>query len=141
MDIEGKRGQTPQKKVRQEKIIPEAKETKPDRGLNGVKSKLIAEKLKSIDHFVYLYSKEGKYYLPPRKLITWSYIRQVLCGEKLLLKFERIGSQYPLPKAKGFNIGEFFQQMNSDTGFMVYFPDLSIKANVPRDYFLNVRLK
>lgn len=105
-----------------------------------VKTSQIAAKIRSVDHFVYLYATERKYFLPPKKFITWEYIRQILSGEKVLLKFRRIEQQFQLPRTKGFYVRSVFQQLANDSEFMLYFPDFSKDAHVPRDYFITVVL-
>lgn len=103
-----------------------------------LKTSQVVSKLRSVDHFMYLFATEGKYYLPPRKFITWEYIRKILSGEKVLLKFRRIDSQFQLPRAKGFYIKAVYEQISNDTEFVRYFPDFSKDAHIPRDYFLTV---
>ena len=73
-----------------------------------------------------------------QKHITWEYVRQVLSGEKLLLKFNRIESQFQLPRAKGFYVKNIHAGMTEDLDFMRYFPDFPQDAHIPRDYFLTV---
>lgn len=103
-----------------------------------VQIKNITKIVKSIDHFVYAYSEHGKYYLPPKKSITWEFVRGVLTLEKSLVKLADIESNYVLPKVKGLNIKNLFEEMKSDSEFLTYFPNLSSKTSIPRDYFFNV---
>jgi hypothetical protein len=101
-------------------------------------SSQIAQKLQSIDHFIYLYATEGKYFLPPRCLITWEFIRKVITGDKLLFKFNKISPQNYLPRAKGLSVNNLFEEMRNDTDFLRYFPDIPKGTSVPRDYFMTV---
>lgn len=111
-----------------------------EKSLTKMKSKEVAEQIKSIDHFIFLYENEGKYFLPPRKLITWHYVRQILSGQKHLLKFEQLKSLYTLPKFRGLSVNSLFIEMNEDTEFNKFFPDIPANTNVPREYFLQVSI-
>ena len=51
-----------------------------------VRAKDIARKIKSFDHFLYVWGHNGGYYLPPKSVFTWHYISQILAREKRLLK-------------------------------------------------------
>lgn len=103
-----------------------------------VKCRDIAHQLQSIDHFIFLYENEGKYYLPPRKLITWHYVRQILSGEKLFIKVDQIRSMYTLPKSRGLCVNDLFKDAMKDIELMKFFPDIPENSSVPRNYFLTV---
>ena len=134
MDVERKAFQIPPKKRACEGSLPEVR-------IPCQKTKNVAAKLRSIEHFMFLYGNEAGYFLPPRELITWSYIRQVLTGVKILLKFERLGTNFQFPKSRGFRVKTAFEEMSSDKDFMRYFPDIPPKTNIPREYFLTVSIK
>jgi len=54
-----------------------------------VKAKEIARKIKSFDHFIYVWGQKGQYYLPPKNVITWHYVSQILAQEKNFLKWKK----------------------------------------------------
>ena len=105
-----------------------------------VKAKDIARTIKSFDHFVYIWGSKGKYYLPPKSVLTWHYISQVLAKEKRLLKLEQVGHQIEIPKVKGTLVNDMFHEIKHENGLHFYFPDLTENQNVPRNYFFNVNL-
>ena len=105
-----------------------------------IKAKEIARKLKSIDHFVFVWGQKGKYYLPPKSVITWHYVSQILCREKRLLKISDVGHTMEVPKVRGAVVNELFQQIKHINNMDLYFPDFTDCQNVPRDYFFNVSL-
>ena len=105
-----------------------------------VRAKDIARKVKSFDHFIYIWGSKGKYYLPPKSVLTWHYISQILAKEKRLLKLEQVGYQIEIPKVKGTLVNDMFHEVKDHNGLHYYFPDLSENQNVPRDYFFNVRI-
>lgn len=109
-----------------------------ERGATKLRAKDIATAIPSIEHFMYLFGTEGKYFLPPQSIVTWAYVKQILGGEKLLLKFDRVESQLFVPRTKGFKVNEAFREMASDTEFLRFFPDPTPHSTVPRLYFLTV---
>ena len=141
MDLEYTRTNTPNKKKNRGKPLEKASGKKNDINLLTIKTKEIADQLKSIDHFLYLYTVEGKFFLPPKYLISWEYVKKILTGEKKLLKQSQIEVFINLPKARGFNIINIFREMEDDEEFNRYFPDLKKSSSIPREYFLTVGLK
>jgi hypothetical protein len=105
-----------------------------------VKAKEIARKLKSFDHFVYVWGEKGHYYIPPKSVLTWHYISQILAQEKRLLKLEEVGHMLEVPKVRGSVVNDMFDRVKDDNGLHFYFPDFTESQNVPRDYFFNVRI-
>lgn len=105
-----------------------------------VKAKEVARKIRSFDHFVYLWGEKAKYYLPPKKYITWHYISQILAREKKLLKIEQVGNPIELPKVKGFFINDLWLKYKEINSLEVYFPDMGSGQHIPRNYFFNVGL-
>jgi len=103
-----------------------------------VKAKEIARKIKSFDHFIYVWGQKGQYYLPPKNVITWHYVSQILAQEKKLLKMEEVGSSLEVPKVRGTVVNEMFRKVKMENGLHLYFPDFTDTQNVPRDYFFNV---
>ena len=103
-----------------------------------IKAKDIARKLKSFDHFIYVWGEKGRYYLPPKNTLTWHYISQILAKEKRLLKLDEVGHQIEVPKVRGKVVNEMFDEVKHVNGLHFYFPDFSESHSVPRDYFFNV---
>lgn len=141
MDVEQARGATPERPRNQRRQTLDRAPPPPpinEPPANVVRSKEIAARIRSIDHFVFLFGNEGRYYMPPTSLITWHFVRQVISGEKQLLKQDRINGNFTVPKSRGFHVGTAFQEMSDDQEFMSFFPDATPKSNVPREYFLTV---
>lgn len=59
----------------------------------------VAKKIKSLDHFAYVWGTKAQYYLPPTKYLTWHFVSQILAKEKKLLKLNEIGGLIDFPKA------------------------------------------
>lgn len=112
----------------------------PENGGNGrrVRAQEIARKLKSIEHFVYVWGTRAQYYLPPTKHITWHYISQVLAKEKRLLRLSDIGGLVDLPKIKGIVVDDVFDYYRETNALHSFFPDMHPSQRVPRAYFYNV---
>lgn len=106
-----------------------------------VKATEIARKIKSFDHFIYVWGYKAGYYLPPKNVLTWHYISQVLAHEKHLLKVERVGHEFEVPKARGSVVNDIFHRIKDTNGLHYYFPDLTETQNVPHNYFFNVSLR
>ena len=103
-----------------------------------MRAKDIARKLKSFDHFVYVWGERGRYYLPPKSCITWHYISQILSKEKRLLKLDSVGHQIDIPKVRGSVVNDMFHQVKRSNNLAQYFPDFTDTQNIPRNYFFNV---
>lgn len=103
-----------------------------------VRSGEVARKLKSLDHFIYLYGHKAGYYLPPKDCLSWHYVSQILAEEKVLLKADKVGSELDLPKAKGFLITQKWQKYKEANKLHSFFPDFTQKQRIPRTYFFNV---
>ena len=43
-------------------------------------AKMVARKISSFDHFIYLWGTKANYYLPPKHCLTWRFISQVLAA-------------------------------------------------------------
>jgi len=105
-----------------------------------MKAKEIARKIKSFDHFIHVWGDKARYYLPPKRCLTWHYISQILCKEKRLLKIDQVGHEVEIPKVKGSVLDSMWQKAKDLNGMHEYFPDIHKSSHVPRKYFFNVRL-
>ena len=105
-----------------------------------VKAKDIARKIKSFDHFLYVWGHTGGYYMPPKSVFTWHYVSQILAQEKRLLKVSEVGHVLEVPKVRGSVVNEIYHKEKLNGGLAAYFPDFTETQNVPRDYFFNVKL-
>lgn len=103
-----------------------------------MKAKEVARKIKSFDHFLYVWGSRGGYFLPPRSALTWAYISQVLGGEKKLLRVAEVGHVLDLPRARGMLIEDLWARSRDENNLHAYLPDVTARAHVPRTYFLNV---
>ena len=101
----------------------------------------VARKLKSFEHFIYLYGQKAGYYLPPKHVLSWTYIAQILAEEKILLRSVDVGSILVLPKCRGMMIDEVWSKYKDSNQLHRYFPNFSDASRIPRDYFFNVHSK
>ena len=115
---------------------PEPTPIEPE--LRSVKAGDVARKLKSFDHFIYLYGQKAGYYLPPKHVMSWTYISQILSEEKILLRSVDVGSLLVLPKCRGLAIQDVWKKYKDVNHLHKYFPDTSDAGRIPRDYFFNV---
>jgi len=105
-----------------------------------MKAKDVARKIKSFDHFIHVWGDKAKYYLPPKRCLTWHYISQILCKEKRLLKLEQVGHEVEIPKVKGEVLQNMWEKTKDVNSMYLYFPDIHKSINIPRQYFFNVKL-
>lgn len=98
----------------------------------------IARKIRSFDHFLFIWGERGGYYMPPKSVLTWKYIAQILSKEKKLLKASEVGAIVELPKAKGLLVESLFTELKNEKEFGKYFPDDAERRAIPRTYFFNL---
>ena len=103
-----------------------------------LKAKEVAQKIKSFDHFAYLWGVKAGYYLPPKRSLTWRFVAQVLSGQKRLLKVSEVGYPIEMPKFKGQHVDNIWQQFKDTNQLHSYLPDVTGNAPIPRTYFYNV---
>lgn len=121
---------------------PEPQELNSGYPLNKqLKAKKIARKIRSFDHFIYLFGVKGGFYLLPRFTLSWVYIGQILSGEKKLLKSEEVGPPVNLPRFRGIVIENMWEDFKNEDDFAKYFPMTKKGTHIPREYFINVFLK
>ncbi len=89
---------------------------------------------------MYVWGHKGGYYMPPKSVLSWHYISQIMAREKRLLKAEQVGHSLDIPKIRGTVVNEMYHSIKTEAGLSLYFPDLTDTQNVPRDYFFNVSL-
>lgn len=98
----------------------------------------IAGRLLSIDHAMYFFSQKCGFYLPPRHVMSWHFISQLLAGEKMLIKATEVGSIAQIPRAKGVMIEDFWDEFKDSNKMHMFLPDFTPGMRVPREYFFNV---
>ena len=59
-----------------------------------IKSKDVARKIQSFEHFAHIWGDKEGYYLPPKKYVTWQFVAQLLAGQKM----QQVGHPVELPK-------------------------------------------
>ena len=75
---EGRVARTPSRRNQRGRTEGEQSNMENDRGIVKMRAKDIAAQIQSIEHFMFLFGTEGKYFLPPKSVITWAYVKQVL---------------------------------------------------------------
>ena len=109
-----------------------------DAATRKLKTRDIARKISSFDHFIYLWGDKAKYYLPPKRCLSWHYISQILSREKRLLKLDQVGHVLEVPKVRGKVVRDMWNKCKETNGLSLYFPDVHVTQFIPRDYFFNV---
>jgi hypothetical protein len=110
-----------------------------ERGISRlVKAKDIARKIKSFDHFLYVWGGKGGYFMPPKSALSWHYISQILAGEKKLLLIKDVGHVQELPKSKGLLVRSLWEKWKHLNALHSYLPEITEQTQVPRTYFFNV---
>jgi hypothetical protein len=115
-------------------------EAGPD-GQSTIIAKEVARKIKSFEHFMYVWGEKARYYLPPKSALSWGYIAKILSGEKRLLKLDLVGYQIDLPRAKGFHVRTVWERCKGVNGIGKCLPEVSDAKHIPRKYFYNVELE
>lgn len=111
-----------------------------NRLVRNILAKDIARKIKSFDHFIYLWGHKHNYYLPPKHFLTWRFVTQVLRGEKKLLKNSDVGKSIDIPKMRGLKVNDLYHSMKMTNGLHHFFPDMGPTDTIPRTYFFDVGL-
>jgi hypothetical protein len=90
----------------------------------------------SKEHFVQLFTVQGRFLLPPKPFITWRFIREVLNGTKELLPLSKVPSLYMPPKVSELTVKTLYDQVKEDIRITRFFPE----TNRPQDklYFFAV---
>lgn len=80
------------------------------------------------------------YLLPPKKMCSLIFLREVFKGEKSLLKIEQAKQIPKIPRIAEINIKKLWDEIKKDQALFRYFPNVNaIKGNVPdRNYFFTV---
>ena len=108
---------------------------------HSILAKEVARKIKSFDHFIYLWGHKHGYYLPPKHSLTWSFIAQILTGKKKLLKIQTVGRSIDIPKMRGLRVNELYRSLYKVNNLGDYFPDFANTDTIPRNYFFDVKSK
>lgn len=109
-----------------------------NRLIRNILAKDVARKIKSFDHFIYLWGHKHNFYLPPKHFLTWRFVTQVLSGEKKLLKNSDVGRSIEIPKMRGLKVNELYHSMKQTNGLHYFFPDMGPTDTIPRTYFFDV---
>lgn len=75
--------------------------------------------------------------LPPDRLITWEYIRDIIAGRKKLLRTEDIVSEYVPPKLKEYSTADIWERIQADPRLVSYFPPCRGKVP-PKRYLFQI---
>ena len=92
--------------------------------------------IKLKNNIIALLSVQGQYFLPPRQFINWKRIRQILNGEKKLLRVSKIPSLNVPPKVNELTVTNLMSQVRNDPRIMQYLPDTNRAQD--RTYFFAV---
>jgi hypothetical protein len=80
----------------------------------------------------------GRFVLPPASLCSYRYLRQILRGEKLLLRIEDLKLTEPPPRVRGLSVKGLWEEVRTDERLLRYFPDFKQGWVPPRTYFFQV---
>ena len=115
------------------KIITEVEYKKTD-------YRSILRKVKSKEHFMFIFGEKGDFYLPPISYITFKFIKKVLSGEKSLLPNDELKKSFNFPKRKGFNFVKYYRSFMKMPTISMYFPDLTRNQHPPKEFFFDVSI-
>ena len=77
-------------------------------------------------------------YLPPDWMLNKDFLKEILAGEKALLRLNQV-RRISVPMYDELAVIKLWPMMRSDEKLMQYFPKKLAKGRVPdRDYFFNV---
>jgi len=101
----------------------------------------LLSKYKTVRHFCTAYRQSGKLVIDD-DYVSWSYIRRLVVGEKLLIILRRLEISACLSsrfkRLKELNVGSLWTSLKQDREFFKYFPDIFLKRNPPRNYLWQV---
>ena len=132
--MQGVQGQEPKRRGREPKLDVESERSVEQR----IEACEVARRIRSFDHFAYVWGTKAGYYIPPHSSLTWHFISQVLAGEKKLLRAADVGFPFKVPKFKGQLAQDHWNKFKGIGDLRLYFPDISEGLTVPREYFYNV---
>ena len=81
-----------------------------------------------------------EYYLPPERMCTMHFLKQVLSGNKKLLKANQVKGIPRIPRIPEINARNIWLELKAEPQIAIHFPDTYITQNrVPdRSYMFNV---
>lgn len=96
----------------------------------------LEELISSKDHFIQLFTVQGRYLLPPKQYISWRWISEILNGTKVLLPLSRVPCLYLPPKVSELTVKNLYEQVKDDDRISRFFPT----TNRPQDkrYFFAI---
>jgi hypothetical protein len=94
--------------------------------------------IKSPDQFIWLFSVELGYLLPPRSYITWPFMLRVLTGDKILLKSKAVKITAKIPKIKELKLRVLWDMFKDDKTLHKYMPMINSNRLPPRNYFFSI---
>lgn len=78
------------------------------------------------------------YFLPPKRFITWPFIRQVLEGSKKLIKQRDVRINIIPPKIRDLTVKSIWAFLKNDPELMKFFPDACVETDPPREFFFSI---
>ena len=76
--------------------------------------------------------------MPPKRYITWPFIKQVLEGKKKLLKQSHIRINIIPPKIRDLTVKKIWNYLKNDLDLLAYFPDQCLELEPPREFFFSI---
>ena len=81
---------------------------------------------------------EGGYYCPPMRDLTSEFCRQVLSGEKKLMKSSEVLWVEEVPQWEEFTAKRIWERVKRNESVNIYFPNYSGSKTPQRKYLLNI---
>ena len=97
----------------------------------------VALKSKSKKDIYDLLTTEGNIYLPPLWDTHYKFISQIICGEKLYLKWSEI-KVCKVPHLKSLSVGVMLEFARNNTNIDEFLPDFNYQKQPNREWLWNI---
>ena len=97
----------------------------------------LASKFRAKSELINILSREGNVYLPPKRDITQNYLRDLLRGEKLYVKTNKV-VVLNVPQYEGLRVRDLLRFARSKLDIDKYLPDYEYHKEPNREWFCNL---
>ena len=97
----------------------------------------LATKFKAKSELINVLSREGNIYLPPKRDITQKYLRKLLHGEKLYIKWSEV-IVINVPQYSGLRVKDLLNFAKSQFEIEKFLPDYDYNKDPNRDWLCNL---
>lgn len=94
--------------------------------------------LKNKDNLILKLGCSGRFLVPPKSIISYKFLAQVLRGEKQLLRLQEVKLSICPPRVKGLSVRELWPELSQNPHFRSFFPDMNENRFPPRRFFFQI---